>query len=163
MKTLYIIRHAKSRKDLFGVNDFDRPLAERGFQDAITMANRLKDKLVVPDVLISSPALRAITTAKLFAETLDYPEKKIQLELDIYEAFSSDILTILQSIPINYNIVLIFGHNPAFTSIFNYLSGCELVNLPTTGIGKLEFDVKSWSEIEMNTAKTNEVDFPKNV
>lgn len=163
MKTLHIIRHAKSRNDLFGIQDFDRPLADRGFADATTMAKRLKAKSTVPDLIISSPALRAITTAKIFAEVLDYPEKKIQLELSIYESFSSDLLQIIHSIPDKFNTTMIFGHNPAFTALFNYLGGTNLDNLPTCGIGTLVVDITTWKDVAPSAIQHSEIDFPKNV
>ena len=91
MKTLYIVRHAKSSWDLAGITDFDRPLNERGKRDAPRMAKRLKEKRVNPDLMLSSPAKRALSTCKRFAEGLGYAKDKIKTERGLYHADEDEI------------------------------------------------------------------------
>ena len=161
MKKLYLIRHAKSSWNEPGLSDFERPLNQRGLRDAPFMGKLLKEKKVIVDKIISSPAVRAFTTAKSFAVELDYPLDKIETITEIYEASASEILNILQSVENDVNTLLLFGHNPGFTSLSNYLSDKQIDNLPTCGISVIAFDVKSWKEVNINTGKLIAFEFPK--
>ncbi len=161
MKRIFLIRHAKSSWDESGVSDFERPLNKRGNRDAPFMAAILKKDKVKPDLIISSPAKRAITTAETFAEELDCPSKKILTEISIYESGIKELETIVQSIPEDNKTVLLFGHNPTLTFYANHLGDKFITNIPTCGIVGIELKVKSWHEVERGKGKTFLFEFPK--
>ncbi len=147
MKVLTLIRHAKSSWKHEGLADFERPLNGRGRRDAPFMAElfgRLPDK---PDLLVSSHATRALTTARIFARYLDYPLEKLQLSEQIYEVGASALLDFVGWLPDHANNVAMFGHNPGFTDLLNLLTDENLENIPTTGIAMIELPVKQWCEV----------------
>src|ERR1043166_8925791 len=134
-KTLTFIRHAKSDWGAEWLKDIDRPLAERGYNDAYIMSDWYKKNGVIPDLVISSSATRALSTALIFTRALDLGGEKLALEPKIYEAPASRILQVIQKIDDSYSNVLLFGHNPGFTNIYNELSpDTYFDNIPTCGI-----------------------------
>lgn len=161
MKTLYLIRHAKSSWSDAGLTDFERPLNPRGLRDAPFMGKLLKEKNVSPDKIISSSAVRAYTTARTIAMELNYPVEKIETTDVIYEASASEILNVIQSIDNNVETLIVFGHNPGFTSLSNYLSDKQVDNIPTCGISCIEFEVDTWEEVNINKGKLTAFEFPK--
>lgn len=161
MKRLYLVRHAKSSWDNPDFSDFDRQLNKRGKRDAPFMGKLLKKENVKPDLIYSSPALRAITTALIFADELDYPKKKIVESRNIYESGIKELEEIVQKIPEEHKSVLIFGHNPALTSFANHLGNKFIDNVPTCAVVGIEFDVKSWKQVEHAAGKTFMFEFPK--
>ena len=160
MKTLYLIRHAKSSWKDSALDDIERPLNKRGKRDAPFMGEVLKEKVVAPDVVFSSPAKRASKTAQIITELIGYPKKDIIFTEEIYEASSHELLEFINSLDNKYNSVMIFGHNPGFTMLNNFLSKQYIDNIPTCGIVALEFN-NSWKEIEKNSAKMLFFDYPK--
>lgn len=163
MKTLLLMRHAKSSHYEVGVSDFDRPLNERGKADAPEMGKRLLKKLMIPDIIVSSPAKRALKTAKLVAEQIGYDEKKIDLQSDIYEADIADLVHVIRSLDDKYEIALIFGHNPGFTGLVGYLTNTFIENLPTSGIAAIQFDMATWKQISSGKGTTLWIDYPKSL
>jgi phosphohistidine phosphatase len=161
MKHLYICRHAKSNQNLPNLKDIDRPLNERGLKDAPQMAEFLLKKNISFDLFISSPAMRAKTTAEIYADMLGYKKDEIQLEQRIYEADINDIIDIIKLIPDNNNHVVIFGHNPAFTYLIEYLTEYEIDNLPTCGIACIEMNINQWCELNFQVNKVSFLVFPK--
>ncbi|MDQ7817672.1 MAG: histidine phosphatase family protein [Melioribacteraceae bacterium] len=161
MKKLFLIRHAKSSWDESGITDFERALNKRGKRDAPFMGALLKKEKVKPDIIISSPAKRAITTAEAFAEELDYPVKKIIIDNSIYESGIKGLETIVQSIPDDNKTVLLFGHNPTLTFYANHLGDKFISNIPTCGIVGIELNVKNWREVERGKGKTYLFEYPK--
>ena len=161
MKSVYFIRHAKSSWDDMSLRDIDRPLNKRGFRDAPFMANVLKGKGVKPSAIISSPANRGLTTATYFAKELDIPKKHIKVEPKIYEAMTSEVLEVIQNLPEAYKLVLIFGHNPTFTSIANLFSENYIANVPTCGIFRVDAQIDSWSEFSDANGALSELHYPK--
>src|SRR2546427_2259563 len=119
MKKLYLVRHAKSSWDNVEMNDFDRPLNERGTKDAPHMANVLKQRRVFPDRMISSPAVRALTTCKAFAKELGFDKNNIITIDKLYHASADTWLQVLQSLKEHKHdkedVALVFGHNPGIT------------------------------------------------
>jgi phosphohistidine phosphatase len=160
MKTLYLIRHAKSYWGDQSINDFDRTLNKRGKKDAPFMGDVLKDKNVKPDLIISSPAKRAKKTAIEIAVKLNYPDKEIQYKNDIYEATSDNILSIINTIENKYSEVMLFGHNPGLTLLNNYISNNYIENIPTCGVVALSSNMQ-WSEIGAQTCKHLFFEYPK--
>ncbi len=147
MKTLYLARHAKSSWKHPELSDIERPLNKRGKRDAPIIGNLLKEKGVNPDILISSPAVRARKTAVAIAGIIDYPKSKILIDVNIYESSSSELKNIIQGFDDKYNSVMMFGHNPGFTMLNNYLTESFIDNIPTCGVVGIRFN-SSWKKIE---------------
>jgi phosphohistidine phosphatase len=160
MKTLYLVRHAKSSWKDSSLDDLERPLNRRGKRDAPFMGELLKEKVVNPDVVISSPAKRASKTAQIITEHIGYSKKDIIYSEEIYEASSRELVDFIKKIDDKYNSVMLFGHNPGFTMLNNYLSKNYIDNIPTCGIVALQFNI-NWKEIDKNSAKMLFFDYPK--
>ena len=161
MKTIYIVRHAKSGWENAQTKDFDRTLNENGMKTAPFMAALLKEKAVHPDLVLSSPANRAITTAELFCEILDYPKEDIRQHIEIYEGGSNHLLNIVQQIPDSCKTVMIFGHNPTLTDFSNQLAGNHLDNLVPSGVVRIDMDIPSWKDSAQEKGKTVWYEFPQ--
>jgi len=142
MKTLYLVRHAKSYWGDQSLKDFDRPLNKRGQRDAPFIGNMLKEKKLEAELVISSPAKRAKKTAQEIAEKLGYPEKRILFNEELYEASLNDILELIKNIDEKYSVVMIFGHNPGLTLLNNNISNLYIDNIPTCGVVALSTDSK---------------------
>ncbi|HNP06981.1 MAG TPA: histidine phosphatase family protein [Cyclobacteriaceae bacterium] len=161
MMTLYLVRHAKSSWENPDLSDFERPLNERGRRDAPRMGKRLKEREIVPDLMLSSPAKRAITTCKEIASILSYDVSRIKTDRRIYHASEDELLDILSKLNDTQKKVMIFGHNPAFTNLANTLFNEHIMNIPTCGIVGGSLKIKSWSEISVGCGKLDFFDFPK--
>ncbi|HHB79643.1 MAG TPA: hypothetical protein ENK85_10470 [Saprospiraceae bacterium] len=163
MKTLYLIRHAKSSWET-GQPDFDRPLNPRGLRDAPRMAAYLKQKGVRPDLLITSSAARAKLTSQFFAQALDIP-KSMQWETkELYHASMLEILDVVCAVPDEYDTILLFGHNPGFTYFANEFWGENWIdNLPTCGVVEIAGEVSSWTMFTGSTARVVGHYFPKEI
>lgn len=161
MKTLYLNRHAKSSWSDHNLSDFDRPLNKRGERDAPLMGKILSEKVKPPELIISSPAKRAIATANRIAQSFGYDVNKIISERKIYEAAISDIIRIINGTSDDYKTIMLFGHNPTFTMLTNYLSDKYIDNLPTSGFVQINFKLDSWKEIEGKTGKLILFEYPK--
>ena len=161
MKTLYIVRHAKSSWSDPSLSDHDRPLNNRGKKNAPEMGLRLKHLGILPDVMISSSANRALTTAREIASAIGYPQENITITRDLYHAGENNILHMLHSLDNSYNSVMIFGHNPGFTWFANALGDLDIDNIPTAGIVSLQFDVDSWFQLAYGKGKLEFFDYPK--
>lgn len=160
MKTLYLVRHAKSYWGDQSTPDFDRPLNQRGKKDAPFMGNILNDKKIKPDLIIASPAKRAKKTAVAIANKISYPEKKIIFNEELYEASFNTILIVLKKLDEKYNSVMIFGHNPGLTQLNNHISNHYIDNIPTCGIVALELN-KKWSELDNDKCNFLFFEYPK--
>jgi len=161
LKTIIFIRHAKSSWKYPELTDFERPLNKRGKRDAPEMAIRLQKLAIKPDLIVSSAAVRAKMTATYFAELLDYPVANIQEDEKIYEASVEDVFDVICSLPDNYNLILVFGHNPTFTMIANRFSSKMIENVPTTGMFGVRFKTKTWKNFAGSSAKFLFYDYPK--
>ena len=161
MKTVYFIRHAKSSWDDPTLSDIKRPLNKRGLRDAPFMAKLLKNKGIQADLIISSPANRALTTAKYFADEMNIAPENIDVEHEIYGAYPEDVLQMLTQVDTSVNTVLIFGHNPTFTSIINRFTQDYIANVPTCGIVKVEANIEHWKDFSETTGVQTEFYFPK--
>ncbi|MEA2091216.1 MAG: histidine phosphatase family protein [Campylobacterota bacterium] len=159
MKKLYIIRHAKSSWKDLRLDDFDRPLNKRGRLNAPFMGEKLKKKKVVPDIIFSSSALRAKTTAKIIAKKIGFSEDII-FKNSIYDASVSTLHKILTKIDDKNSIVFLFGHNPDLGMLSeSYLDFYE--NIPTCGIVEIEFNCNKWKDISNKNSKLISFDYPK--
>jgi phosphohistidine phosphatase len=161
VKTLFIIRHAKSSWDDPSLDDFSRPLNERGEKDAPRMGKRLKEKEITVDLMISSPATRALKTCKAIAKVLEYTKEKIREERKLYHADADQILEILKSTKEPHDVVMIFGHNPGLTDFVNHLFNQTIMNIPTAGIVAGKLNIDTWKEITFGCGEMLFFDFPK--
>jgi len=146
MKTLFLVRHAKSSRDDPALPDKERPLNDRGRRDAPKMAERLAKRGVKPDVIVSSPALRALATAELFAGKLDYDVKDIVVDQRLYAAAPDDLLAVVHGLSDASHRVMLFGHNPEMTELAHRLSS-KIVDMPTCAVAEFRFDTRSWSRV----------------
>jgi phosphohistidine phosphatase len=161
MKTVFLIRHAKSSWKDSSLADIERPLNKRGFRDAPFMANLLRSSGVKPDRLISSPANRAYTTATYFAEAFAIPKPAIDIRKAIYMAYPEDILEMITGFSNSWNTVCLFGHNPTFTGVANVFTSDHIANVPTCGIVQIEATIDSWESFSPKTAQVAAFHFPK--
>jgi phosphohistidine phosphatase len=147
MKTLYVVRHAKSSWEDMSLSDHDRPLLPIGEKKTKRIVNYLKGKGVLPDLFISSSATRAYETARIIAKGLGYPEEKIVKEPNLYHASDDDILKELYGLDNDIDSVMIFGHNPTLTYFVNRYLDHTIFNLPTSGLAGIVFETDKWEKI----------------
>ncbi len=160
-KHLLLVRHGKSDHNNILLKDFDRTLNHKGHKNVVAMAEKMKKKLVTLPLIISSPALRAFTTAVHFASVWGIPEEKIQTDLNIYEANVTALLQVVNGFDDEVDHIAMFGHNPGFTDFANYLSDAKIYNLPTSGMVMIVFDVDNWKEVSHHSGSMVFIDFPK--
>jgi phosphohistidine phosphatase len=161
LKTLFIIRHAKSDQRFFG-NDFERPLNERGKADAPVMAKRLLDKKISIDAYISSPAKRAKKTAELFCSTYGRLADEIIFVTPLYHAPSEIFYEVIQHIDDSINTAAVFSHNPGITDFVNSLTNARIDNMPTCGIFAIQAPISKWTDFTNAEKEFLFFDYPKN-
>lgn len=162
MKTLWLIRHAKSSWGIDNLSDIDRPLNERGYSDAHEMAKRMK-KRISNGLIVTSPAIRAASTAFIFARHLGIDPSDLMLRKTLYESGTEQYLAVIGSLPDNHTDVLLFGHNPVISLTANLLVGTTIEEMPTTGIIGIGFEEHSWKKAAASTGRLVAYDFPKNI
>ncbi|MFD2785063.1 SixA phosphatase family protein [Hymenobacter rubripertinctus] len=162
MKTLYLMRHAKSSWSFDTLNDQQRPLNDRGRDDAPLMGRALAEREVELDLIVSSPAVRALSTAALVAKELEHSPEQLQVIEGIYEATVPDLLTIVQQLPDSAAAVLLVGHNNTLTDFANLLSPSEIPPMPTASIACLKFKTDQWADVSQANAEYYFFDKPKN-
>jgi phosphohistidine phosphatase len=160
MKTLFLIRHAKSSWDDIALPDKDRSLNDRGRRDAPKMGKRLAKRNVTPDLILSSPARRALTTAEIIAKKLDYKLKDIVVDDRLYAGAADDLLKVIQKLGDKLESVMLFGHNPELTELAHRLSS-EITHMPTCAVAEFAFNAKSWSNIGKAKVAKVALDYPK--
>lgn len=161
MKHLILVRHAKSSWKDSGVEDHDRTLARRGERDAPFMAKIFRDKKMNVDLMISSTAIRALSTAQEFAQRLDYKKEKIQKASELYLAELEELVDFVRNLDDENKTVMMFGHNPGFTWLANALTNDSIENIPTCGIVAIDFRVSSWKEISSGSGTIRFFEYPK--
>ncbi|MEA3374301.1 MAG: histidine phosphatase family protein [Campylobacterota bacterium] len=158
--TLLILRHAKSSWDDSTLSDRERPLNKRGKKDAPMMGKRLKSSNYKCDLLITSPAVRALSTAKAVAKALGYPEKKILLDESLYMADTEDYLHVIGGVDEKIKHLMIVSHNPGSEELLGDLTSEQFEKFPTAAYALIEIE-GSWSEIK--SAKLLRFDYPKSL
>ncbi|MEA1873122.1 MAG: histidine phosphatase family protein [Bacteroidota bacterium] len=160
MRTISFIRHAKSDQTV-NSPDFERPLNQRGKNDAPLMGTHIKSNYIQPDLILSSPATRAKTTAELIAKAIEYPETEIVFVEDLYFADTETFFKIIHETADDFNHLFIISHNPGTTYIINRISNTRLDHMPTCGIAEIEFDVNHWNKIQDKIGTLKRFDTPK--
>lgn len=162
MKTLLLVRHAKSSWDESGVSDSERPLNERGKKDAPEMAKRLRKRGLKIDAFLSSPAERAFRTARYFVKEFDEKKENIVVEKALYGALPAQLEQVIASQKDKWETVAIFSHNPGLTDYANTLCGVHTDNIPTCGIFAVQANVDSWAAFAKAEKSFLFYDYPKN-
>ena len=161
MKTLILVRHAKSDWGAPSLSDFDRPLNDRGKKDAPVMANRLRDKKIKVDAFIASPAKRAKKTASIFAKEYKRDKEDIIFKEELYGAAPSAFFDVVVKANDKFDSIAIFSHNPGITDFANSLTDARIDNIPTCGIFAVKIDTKHWKDFNEAKKEFLFVDYPK--
>jgi phosphohistidine phosphatase len=162
MKTIILVRHAKSSWKDPSLDDFDRPLNKRGKRNAPFMGKELKKRQIMPDLMLSSPAKRAKKTAIAIAKAIDYPKKKIKYNDHMYHTGASYLLEMVRNQDDKHETIMLFGHNPDFNDLADMLLKKNPVyNIPTTGVYCIGFEVDSWKKVREGKGEAVFFDYPK--
>ncbi|MGB9495578.1 MAG: histidine phosphatase family protein [Azonexus sp.] len=159
-RTLFLVRHAKSSWDDATLPDKERPLADRGKRDAPMMGKRLEKRQVKPDLILSSPARRALSTAEIIAKALAYSAEDIVVDDRLYATDAETLLGVIGDLSDELTCVMLFGHNPEFADLAHRLSS-EVVRMPTCAVAQFTFESKSWSAISAIAPAQVFFDYPK--
>lgn len=160
MKTLYMVRHAKSSWK-HDVNDHKRPLKERGESDGLLVSKKVSAECEAPQKIVSSDAVRAMSTAKFFKDAWGISDKNFETQSELYDFSGQDVMRVIKAMDNNLDRVMIVGHNHAFTSVVNMFGDRYIENVPTCGFVMLEFDENEWKDI--TTGKTVKTIFPRDL
>ena len=146
MKTLFLVRHGQSSWDDVKLTDSERPLTDKGKSDAAKMGKRLAESEVTLDMIVSSPAQRALATAEAIARKLDFKRKHIVQDERLYSGQMDDLLQLIEDVGGEHKRVMLVDHNPLLSELVLHLADKD-VNLPTCAVAMLRFDAKSWAKI----------------
>lgn len=161
MKTLTLIRHAKSSWKHPQLADFERPLNKRGKRDAPQMGRRLAAQHIRPQVITSSPAVRALTTAEVIASAVGYPPQEIIHDERIFHAYSDQLLDVIRDFDASLQHLMLVGHNPGLTVLVEQLAHAGISNIPTCGIVILGFSIDRWQDMNAAAGELLLFDYPK--
>jgi phosphohistidine phosphatase len=159
MKTLFVMRHAKSSWDDPDLSDFERPLNDRGLKAAPFMGEVMAKNNFTPELIVSSPAMRARQTAELVKNSAAF-EAGIRFDERIYEASPMRLLEVVSGIADEYASAMIVGHNPGFENIVRVLTG-KLESMPTAALAVIDLEINSWKEINAETGSLRKFIRPK--
>ncbi len=164
MRRLTLVRHAKSDWKNPDLKDIDRPLNRRGTKDAPKMAAQLAARQVRVDLMITSPAVRALETARVFARALGYPLRRLKSDERLYLAQPKDILEIVRGVGSRVRHLMLFGHNPGLSEFAQALSNDpELGELPTCAVYSVELDIRGWTDAKFGDALNPSLTHPKSL
>ena len=158
---LILLRHGKSDWDDPRLDDFHRPLAPRGLRDVPEMGRRLARRAEIPELIVSSTAVRAISTARAVAREIGYREDRILEEARLYHAPAETMLSIIRNAPATVGTLMVVGHNPGMTELADMLADVRIDNMPTAGMLCAEFQADDWRGIEPARARFAWFDYPK--
>lgn len=159
MKTLFILRHAKSSWDDFNLSDFDRPLNKRGLKTAPLMGKKMYENFFQPAIIVSSPAKRAKQTAILVKELAQIP-REIKYDERVYEASPLRLLKIISELDKRYDSAMIVGHNPGLEALLKTLTG-EIKSMPTAALAVIDLNIENWHETAADCGKLRILIRPK--
>ena len=161
MKTLILVRHAKSSWKEANLADHDRPLNDRGRRDIPTMGDRLAKRGIAPDMIVSSTAERAAHTATLLAPYIGLPASRVIASEDLYLAEPDVYLSITQLADANVDSLMLVGHNPGITQFANMLTDVPIDHMPTCAAFICQFQIKAWHELTLGTGEYVAFEYPK--
>jgi phosphohistidine phosphatase len=161
MKKLYLLRHAKSSWSYPELDDFERPLNKRGRADLAVMARVINKQGIKPDLILSSPALRAAFTAINVVQLAGLPEDLLKYDNLIYEASTSMLLNLIKNTNNKIDSLMLVGHNPGLTSLANHLSDKRIDNIPTCGLLGLKLKITNWQDLTEYSASFLFFEYPK--
>ena len=160
MKTLYIVRHAKSSWEYSGIDDIDRPLKKRGIKDAHLMSKKLLKSEKKPDVFITSSANRALHTAVIFCENFGYPHINLKIKRQLYSFSDGYLVKTVRALDDGYESAIIFSHDHGINTFVNKFGSKPIAHVPTCGIIGIRFNEKHWKNLKRG--ETILIDYPKN-
>jgi phosphohistidine phosphatase len=164
MLRLTLVRHARSDWSLPDQEDWDRVLNRRGLQDAPEMARRLRSRKLKPDLILASPAVRALSTASIMARELKVPAEHIAQDERLYLADPAQIAEVVRELGGQTRHLMVFGHNPGITECANLLSAGEQIdNMPTCAVFTACFALDDWSTLDWSSGLEAEFDYPRNM
>jgi phosphohistidine phosphatase len=146
-KSLFLLRHGRASEKVSGQKDIDRSLDAVGLQNSSRMGMKLKEDQIRFDIILSSPAERAMNTATLIAEQVGYDPSRIHVNEDIYEASVRSLLNTVNHFKNSWETVLLVGHNPSISYLTEYISNGEVGTIETCGLVEVSFDIDSWEEV----------------
>jgi phosphohistidine phosphatase len=161
LKTLYLVRHAKSDHE-GNLADIDRPLNIRGYRDAYNMSNLMKEKQLLPNLIISSPAVRALTTALIFCRIFKFDPRDIIIHNNLYETGMNEYTDIITQSDDHFKSIMLFAHNPTITAVANSLTVPFTENIPTCGVVSITNNCLQWKNFTKTPGELTLYDFPKN-
>ena len=151
MKTLYVVRHAKSSWKDINLNDIDRPLKKRGKSDAKEIAQILRKEDAEPDMFLTSPAVRAYDTARIFADQLKVPGAQVKVLDKLYLPDFPTMLKLVLYLDDAWDTVFIFGHEPSLSAFINYFIQNPLEKVVTSSVTRMQFDTNTWKDVASST------------
>ncbi len=159
MKTVYIVRHAKSSWEYKNIDDIDRPLKKRGIKDSYLVSSALKDKIKRPDVFITSSATRALSTAVIFSNSFGYPLSNLQIKKSLYSFSDGYLVKTIKALDDEFDSAIIFSHDHGINDFVNKFGNEFISHVPTCGVIAIQFDNNHWKSIKKG--KTILKEFPK--
>ena len=160
MKTLYIVRHAKSSWEYNGIADIDRPLKKRGIKDAHLLSKYLAKTISKPDVFFSSSANRALHTATIFCDNFGYPLANLKIKRQLYNFSDGYLVKTIRALDDNFDSAIIFSHDHGINTFVNKYGSKPIAHVPTCGVVGIQFDTEHWKSIKKG--KTIIIETPKN-
>lgn len=160
MKTLYIVRHAKSSWVYDGIADIDRPLKKRGINDAHLLSKHLAKNISKPDVFVTSSANRALHTSIIFCENFGYPMANLKIKRQLYSFSDGYLVKTIKALDDNFDSAIIFSHDHGINTFVNKYGNKPIAHVPTCGVIGIQFDTRHWKSIKKG--KTILIDTPKN-
>lgn len=161
MKTLLLLRHAKSSWNDSEISDIDRPLKASGIKDAVEVSEKLKSLKISPDFIITSPAVRALSTSMIFARTFKYDYKRISINEMVYDFSKEALFSLIRTCDDKQNVVMLVGHDPALTFFLNELTGAKLEKIPTCSVAKISFKENHWQKIMAGSGRLEFIESPE--
>ena len=160
MKTLYIVRHAKSSWEYDGIADIDRPLKKRGINDAHLLSKFLAKTIAKPDVFLTSSANRALHTSIIFCENFGYPMANLKLKRQLYSFSDGYLVKTIKALDDSFDSAIVFSHDHGINTFVNKYGSKPIAHVPTCGVVGIQFDSKHWKSIK--SGKTTLIETPKN-
>ncbi len=159
MKTIYIVRHAKSSWEYKNVKDHDRPLKQRGIKDAHLLSKYLAKEIKRPDTFISSSAIRALHTGVIFCENFGFPFRNLQISKQLYSFSDAYLAKTVKALDDSFDSAIVFSHDHGINTFVNKFGSKPIAHVPTCGVIGIQFEEKHWKDIKKG--KTILVEFPK--